>query len=631
MALKDFRIIKTVGKGSFGQVYRANRLSDGQEVAIKEVDIKSMSSRERESSLKEVKILASVSHPHIIAYRQAWIEDDKLFIVTEYASGGDLHGLIQKQLQKQRLLHEDIIWRYVIEAVLALRHMHEKRIIHRDLKPQNILLDNRGHLKVADLGLGRVMSEQTLLVHTRVGTPYYISPELIRGDGYDEMSDVYALGAVFYELCALKPPFRVRNNNIIALQNKIVNDRPADLHDYYSAELKFLVFKMLEKQPQNRPSLNHILNYSEVKIRMKELEWKKKEKQWKTQMEDMERKFKQQIEELQKGGAVSDELAKKAAQYTPLVTENKKLRSIMEEAKNDKLELEQQLQQLKLHRQSDVNPQLIQRMRDLEEEREILALRIQELENEGDRPSTPQQRNEYSYEDIYEQSPNPGMVSVLDGQLAMWKTGAGPQFVKQKVEDDSDTTLEATPPTPFKEKGRNEPRSHLFGDQPSTSSESDPSSSISYNAVSEGQLEQFTLDFLRVCRSSDAKNLPSMVAVFHWSRKSGDTWDPCRRCVLLQPSSGVTFLYRTDPRDYGNVEALTVRESGDRKYKALSTPLASRLTSTTSECRNFSFSVPSHVLSSGTLTHFVLDFEDNEAVREVFAFRVYPEINAFIR
>ncbi|KAL0224175.1 hypothetical protein P9112_003565 [Eukaryota sp. TZLM1-RC] len=627
MTLKDYKIAKTIGAGSFGQVYRAVRIADGQEVAIKQVDIKNMSHKERESSLKEVRILAAVSHPHVIRYECAFIEDDKLFIVTEFAAGGDLHNLISKQLQKQRLLHEDIIWRYVIEAVLALKHMHSKRIIHRDLKPQNILLDSRGHLKIADLGLGRVMSEQTLLVHTRVGTPYYISPELIRGDGYDEMSDVYALGAVFYELCALKPPFRVRNNNIIALQNKIVSDKPAALHEYYSDELKFLIFKMLEKQPSDRPSISHILNYSEVKIRMKELEWKKKEKHWKLQMEEMQKAYQAELEKLKQGSSIDEETLHKAKQYTPLITEKKRLESEVAEVLKDCKRLEEEIATIKVQRVEGINSTERQRIKELEEEREILAMRLMELENEQ-KPGTPVYDDD-CYQDRVNEPQNPGLVSVLDGQLATWKTGGGAQF-KKSCEEDSDSTFEATPPTPIKR--RSDERSSLFaGQNPHVGSESDPSSSLSYHAVSEGQLEQYSLDYLRVCRPFEAKKLPSLVCAFKWTRKEADSWDADRRCVLLQPCEGVTFLYKVDPRDSGNIESIKVRESGSRKYKQLATPLASRLTCTTNEYRVYSFTIPAHVLSTESMTHFVVDFEDNEAVRELFVFRVYPEIQAFIR
>lgn len=82
----------------------------------------------------------------------------------------------------------------------ALQHMHEKRIMHRDLKPANIFIDSDGTLKLGDLGLGRAMSSQTFEAYSRVGTPLYMSPEVLDGSGYDTKSDVWSLGCIAYEL-----------------------------------------------------------------------------------------------------------------------------------------------------------------------------------------------------------------------------------------------------------------------------------------------------------------------------------------------------------------------------------------------------------------------------------------------
>ncbi|KAL0222018.1 hypothetical protein RCL1_001872 [Eukaryota sp. TZLM3-RCL] len=617
MPLRDYKLGRSIGKGSFGTVYRALKLSDGSDVALKAVDINSMNAKEREAALKEVRILAAVSHTHIIAYKEAFIEDDTLYIVTEFAAGGDLYGLIQKQLQKGRLLHEDIVWRYVIEAVLALKHLHEKRIIHRDLKPQNILLDGKGHLKIADLGLGRTMSEQTLLVHTRVGTPYYLSPELIRGDGYDEMSDVYALGAVLYELCSLKPPFRVRNNNIVTLQNKILTERPAELHEYYSDELKLLIFKMLEKQPQDRPSITHILAYSEVKVRMKELEMKKREKilkmeagEWKNEAEEWKRKYEELAARMTNQPSVDPEVLAKAAQYTPLIAKNKQLEEASSQLRAEITKLQGEIQRV---RAANANPDP-RRIAELEEELSMLSMQLGNQQQEFS--TTPTDDDTSVNHDIDYSPVNLPGKSVLDGQLALWKTGLGDRYAKQ--DEELENNFEVTPPTPAK-KVRSNP-------------ESEPSSSVSYCAVSEGQLPQYSLDYLRVCKSSDARKLPSLVSVFTWMRRAedGEYWDPDRKIVLLQPSNGITILYKVDPRDSGNIERIQVREEGDRKYKNLPRPIPARLTSVSADFRILSLTLPPNMFSAA-LTHFVLDFEDNEKVAEVYVFRVYPEIQAFIR
>ena len=101
-----------------------------------------------------------------------------------------------------------MIIKYIHQIASALAHMHKKRIMHRDLKPANIFIDNNGDLKVGDLGLSRQLSSQTFEAFSRVGTPLYMSPEVLQGKGYDWKSDVWSLGCIAYELCMLRSPFR---------------------------------------------------------------------------------------------------------------------------------------------------------------------------------------------------------------------------------------------------------------------------------------------------------------------------------------------------------------------------------------------------------------------------------------
>lgn len=95
--------------------------------------------------------------------------------------------------------------------------MHKKRIMHRDLKPANIFIDSDGDLKIGDLGLSRQLSSQTFEAFSRVGTPLYMSPEVLQGKGYDWKSDVWSMGCIAYELCALRSPFRASDKENLNL------------------------------------------------------------------------------------------------------------------------------------------------------------------------------------------------------------------------------------------------------------------------------------------------------------------------------------------------------------------------------------------------------------------------------
>ena len=151
-----------------------------------------MDHRAREKCLKEVRLLQSLHHPNIIRYLDSLIEGDELVIVFEWAAAGDLKRQIRKAVERGAHFEERVIWKYFSQICDALLHMHEQRILHRDLKPANVFLTLNGTVKVGDLGLGRMMSEHTFEAHSKVGTPLYMSPEVLRGDGYDWKSDVWS-------------------------------------------------------------------------------------------------------------------------------------------------------------------------------------------------------------------------------------------------------------------------------------------------------------------------------------------------------------------------------------------------------------------------------------------------------
>ena len=216
-------MLKAIGKGKFSVVYRASRKSDGRLVAVKKVAIVDiMDKKTRDKTLKEVKLLQSLEHPNVVAYLDAFLDGDDgtsgspssrsgnsdLIIVLEWAEAGDLKRQLRKAIQKHARFEERIIWRYFSQIADAIGYMHSKRIMHRDLKPANIFLMADGTIKVGDLGLSRSLSENTLVAHSKVGTPLYMSPEVLRGNGYDFKSDVWSLGCILYELAALKSPFK---------------------------------------------------------------------------------------------------------------------------------------------------------------------------------------------------------------------------------------------------------------------------------------------------------------------------------------------------------------------------------------------------------------------------------------
>ena len=144
----------------------------------------------------------------------------------------------------------------------AVAHMHERHVMHRDLKPANIFLTLNGTVKVGDLGLGRYLSEHTLEAFSKVGTPLYMSPEVLQGKGYDYKSDVWSLGCVLYELAMLISPFKEEGLNLYGLFQKISKGTYPGISTLYSTELQDLVARMLSSDPAARPDMGEVTRIS---------------------------------------------------------------------------------------------------------------------------------------------------------------------------------------------------------------------------------------------------------------------------------------------------------------------------------------------------------------------------------
>ncbi|GBG24470.1 Protein kinase, putative [Hondaea fermentalgiana] len=229
--------------------------------ALKRVSVFSnMSRKTRIKCLEEVDLIRALDHVNIIQCLDAFIDKDELIIVLEWASAGDLKRQIRKAREKNKGFQERIIWRYFTQLASAIEHMHAKRIMHRDLKPANVFLMTDGSVKVGDLGLGRALSDTTLTAHSKVGTPLYMSPEVLRGKGYDWKSDVWSLGCILYELAALRSPFKEEGIALPELFRKISNGSyPAlNLEGHYSEELGTLVDAMLLVNSERRPDMAEI-------------------------------------------------------------------------------------------------------------------------------------------------------------------------------------------------------------------------------------------------------------------------------------------------------------------------------------------------------------------------------------
>jgi len=184
----------------------------------------------------------------------------------DYADGGDLSMKIKEQNGK--LFSEDEILNWFTQVCLAIKHIHDRKILHRDIKSQNIFLMKDGRVKLGDFGIAKCLNQTIDKAKTYVGTPYYLSPEIINSQPYDFKSDIWSLGVLLYEICALKMPFDA--SNLPQLYIKIITCKYPPLSNKYSKDLHLLVKSMLNETSLKRPTIKQILDMPIIKKRIRQ-------------------------------------------------------------------------------------------------------------------------------------------------------------------------------------------------------------------------------------------------------------------------------------------------------------------------------------------------------------------------
>ena len=219
----------------------------------------------RDKCLKEVELMKPLDHPNIIKYIDSFVDNNELYIACEWADKGDLKRLIREHTADEIPFEESVIWEYMKQIAGALKHMHEKKIMHRDLKPANIFIHHDGSLKIGDLGLGRVFGSGTLEAYSKVGTPLYMSPELIKDSGYNFNADVWSLGCICYEFCELNSPFRNKQEkmSLMDLFENITKCNYKPISARYSPELSQAIKKMIVVDPALRLNSDQVLEIAE--------------------------------------------------------------------------------------------------------------------------------------------------------------------------------------------------------------------------------------------------------------------------------------------------------------------------------------------------------------------------------
>ncbi|XP_012521501.1 serine/threonine-protein kinase fused isoform X2 [Monomorium pharaonis] len=260
LKMKKYEILKHIGEGSFGQVYKARKRSDGEIVAFKMIRKCGRSYKELKSLRQECEIQRYLRHPNIIQMIDSFETENEIIVVTEYADK-ELYDI----LAKEGRLSEERAQVIACDLVSALYYLHSNRVMHRDLKPQNVLLEANGIAKLCDFGFARSMSTGTHVLTSIKGTPLYMAPELIEECPYDHNADLWSLGCIIYELVVGAPPFQT--NSILHLV-KLIRFEAIKWPDFISPTCKSFLQGLLQKDPSQRLTWPALLEHPFVKDRI---------------------------------------------------------------------------------------------------------------------------------------------------------------------------------------------------------------------------------------------------------------------------------------------------------------------------------------------------------------------------
>jgi len=251
-----FTDMKKIGEGAAGEVFFARDTESGKEVAIKKM---ALTPQNMKLLVTEIGIMKDSTHPNITAYFDSYIVDNNLWVAMELMGGGCLTEILDQFESVQ--MTEPQIAKVARDTLAGLAYIHSMHRVHRDIKSDNILLGSDGSVKIADFGYAAQLTKSKQKRNTIVGTPYWMAPELIRGQNYDQKVDVWSLGIMIMEMAEGEPPYMefppLRALFLITTKGIPPLNNPHK----WSEEFQDFTNKCLEKEVEDRPDASDLLDH----------------------------------------------------------------------------------------------------------------------------------------------------------------------------------------------------------------------------------------------------------------------------------------------------------------------------------------------------------------------------------
>jgi len=252
----SYRRLRLLGQGSFGKAFLARDLSNNELCVMKQVRVERMDAKARDTAVREAVALRRVRHPNVVRFRQVFVRSGWLCLVMDFADGGDLCAAVKERAKARVPFEESAVLECFAQVADAVAYVHMQKMVHRDIKSRNIFLCRTGKALLGDFGLVRLLEHTCELAQTRVGTPYYLSPEIIKKQPYNYKTDVWSLGVLLYEMAALQRPFA---GTLETLPKAILRGSYEPLGPHYSQGLHQLVAGFLQVEPSTRVDLHAAL------------------------------------------------------------------------------------------------------------------------------------------------------------------------------------------------------------------------------------------------------------------------------------------------------------------------------------------------------------------------------------